>query len=209
MSKAEIIAIKGERDGLHLFCAENVYWDEIIQEIKKKLGGAQQRFFAGANVIVEVGDRQLTAEEVSQLWTVLLACDLKIKGIKVGGTKETGVVREQRISETEYLSQKPLYIGKRSLRSGQKITLDGHVLLWGDVNPGAEIVATGIILVLGALRGLAHAGATGDERAWVLALRLQPTQLRIADCITRAPAEKPREPEIAQIRSGVIVCETL
>ncbi|MEW6622598.1 MAG: septum site-determining protein MinC [Bacillota bacterium] len=101
---------------------------------------------------------------------------------------------------------------QRTIRSGQSIQYPGHIVVLGDVNPGAEIVAGGNILVLGCLRGIAHAGAVGNEKAVVAAFRLEPTQLRIANHITRAPdGEKwaPRQPEVARIKNGVVVIEKL
>lgn len=70
-----------------------------------------------------------------------------------------------------------------TLRGGQSLANVGHVVVIGDVNPGAELVAGGDILVFGALRGVAHAGAQGDRSARVYALVLEPTQLRIATTI--------------------------
>jgi septum site-determining protein MinC len=99
---------------------------------------------------------------------------------------------------------------RRTLRSGQKVHFDGNVVVVGDVNPGAEIVASGHIIVLGTLRGVVHAGAAGDERAAVLAFRLQPTQLRIANHITRPPDDEsagPEQPEIARIKDNVVTIE--
>ncbi|MDD2433095.1 MAG: septum site-determining protein MinC [Clostridia bacterium] len=216
MTKDDLITIKGDRDGLHLFCQETALWSEVIAEIKERLTGEHQRFFAGASVIVEIGERNLAVEEVSTLWATLLECGVQIKGIKAdtgedskATEKKSSFVSEKKISETEYLSQRPIYIMERNMRSGQNITFDGHVLVFGDVNPGAEIIAAGFIMVFGSLRGIAHAGATGDEKAWVMASRLQPTQLRIANCITRAPAEEPQGPEIAKIHEGAIICEMI
>lgn len=99
---------------------------------------------------------------------------------------------------------------RRTLRSGQKIHFDGNVVVVGDVNPGAEIVASGHVIVLGTLRGVVHAGASGDEQAAVLAFRLQPTQLRIANHITRPPDDEsagPEQPEIARIKDNVVTIE--
>jgi septum site-determining protein MinC len=81
------------------------------------------------------------------------------------------------------------------------------VIVIGDVNPGAEIVAGGHVLVWGRLRGTVHAGATGDEEAIVCALDMSPTQLRIAGYITRSPDERRRHPrpEVAAVRDGQIV----
>ena len=99
---------------------------------------------------------------------------------------------------------------KRTVRSGQSIRFDGNVVVMGDVNPGSEIVAAGNIVVMGALRGVVHAGAMGNELATVAAFKLQPTQLRIANHITRAPDGDylaPEYPEIARIKNGVVVIE--
>lgn len=99
---------------------------------------------------------------------------------------------------------------ERTVRSGQSISFPGHVVVMGDINPGAEIVAGGHIMVFGSLRGVAHAGALGDSSAVVAALRLSPTQLRIAGHITRAPdgeEVKPQQPEVARISNGSIVIE--
>lgn len=99
---------------------------------------------------------------------------------------------------------------KRTVRSGQCIQFDGNVVVMGDVNPGSEIIASGNIVVMGALRGVVHAGATGNEEATVSAFKLQPTQLRIANHITRAPDGDypvPEHPEIARIKDGVVVIE--
>ncbi|MEW6661352.1 MAG: septum site-determining protein MinC [Bacillota bacterium] len=99
---------------------------------------------------------------------------------------------------------------QRTVRSGQSIRYPGNVVIMGDVNPGAEIIAGGNIIVMGNLRGMAHAGASGNQNSVVAAFRLQPTQLRIADHITRAPdgeSVKPDQPEIARIQNGVVVIE--
>ena len=70
-----------------------------------------------------------------------------------------------------------------TLRGGQALHHVGNLVVVGDVNPGAEVVATGDIVVFGRLTGVAHAGAQGDERARVYALELRPVQLRIASSI--------------------------
>ncbi|TEB07317.1 Septum site-determining protein MinC [Pelotomaculum schinkii] len=99
---------------------------------------------------------------------------------------------------------------QRTLRSGQSVRYSGNVVILGDVNPGAEVAATGNIIVMGALRGVVHAGANGDETAVVMAFRLNPTQLRIANHITRPPDNETVDmdlPEIARIKDGVVTIE--
>lgn len=99
---------------------------------------------------------------------------------------------------------------KRTLRSGRTVRSDGHVVVLGDVNPGAEVVAGGDIVVWGRLRGVVHAGAHGDETAVVCALDMVPTQLRIAGHIATSPEEKRHKPrpEMAVVRDRRIVVET-
>jgi septum site-determining protein MinC len=117
----------------------------------------------------------------------------------------------------------------RSMRSGQKIRFDGDVILFGDVNPGAEIIASGNILILGALKGLAHAGARGDDAAVIVSFDFRPTQLRIGRKIAMPPGEthggvpggaasriksglfgrsvRPFTPEVAWVQGDQIVIE--
>jgi septum site-determining protein MinC len=116
----------------------------------------------------------------------------------------TAVDQEDLLDENTILVQ-------RTLRSGQTIRYNGSVVVMGDLNPGAEISATGNVVVMGALRGVVHAGAGGDENAIVLAYRLQPTQLRISNHITRPPDNEAIEtdhPEMARIQDGVVTIET-
>lgn len=100
-----------------------------------------------------------------------------------------------------------------TLRSGAVVRFGGDVQVFGDVNPGAEIVAGGNVMVYGALKGLACAGAHGDDDAVIFALDLRPTQLRIGKVIqmtTGLAAERPHrtwQPEIAWLAEGAIVVE--
>jgi septum site-determining protein MinC len=100
-------------------------------------------------------------------------------------------------------------IVRRTLRSGQSLRHPGSVAVIGDVNPGAEIIAGGDIVVWGRLRGTVHAGALGNESAIVCALDLAPTQLRIAGRISRSPDDRRRKarPEFARVRDGQIIAE--
>lgn len=99
---------------------------------------------------------------------------------------------------------------RRTVRSGQAIHHPSNVVVLGDVNPGAEIVAGGDIIVWGALRGMVHAGYPDNEQGFVCALQLAPVQLRIAHLLSRPPEgfEVQPRPEVATIRHGQIVVET-
>jgi septum site-determining protein MinC len=101
-------------------------------------------------------------------------------------------------------------VARRTLRSGQQLRHPGSIAVLGDVNPGAEIVAGGDIIVWGKLRGTVHAGAMGNAKAIVCALDMTPTQLRIAQYIARSPEGRRRKstPEVARVRNGQIVAES-
>ena len=99
---------------------------------------------------------------------------------------------------------------KKTVRSGQKISYRGTIVILGDVNPGSEVISTGDILVMGTLRGMAHAGAQGDTSAIVAAFRLKPTQLRIAEVISRLRSVKVEITSISgncTLKDNVIVIE--
>ena len=102
-----------------------------------------------------------------------------------------------------------LYINQ-TLRSGQYVTYEGHIVIAGDVHPGSEIVAAGDIIVWGTLGGIAHAGANNNYKAAIRALKMNPIQLRIADYIARKPdksnfnRELTLKPEVARISGGEI-----
>ena len=95
-----------------------------------------------------------------------------------------------------------------TIRGGQSLQHAGNIVVVGDVNPGAELVAVGDIVVFGSLRGVAHAGASGDANARVFALDLSATQLRIATCIAADDSQAKKAsvaPEAAVVRDGRIV----
>ena len=101
-----------------------------------------------------------------------------------------------------------LYVAQ-TVRSGQRIVHDGSVVIGGSVNAGAEIVAEGDILVAGTLRGVAHAGSAGNEKARIFAGNMRPQQLRISEHIARSPEESGKsagagQPEVAFIENGAI-----
>jgi septum site-determining protein MinC len=178
--------------------------------------------FVGVNVILDVGERKLSKKESQELRSVLLDKGLHLKKLISRGksveyedespqAQDSGRAAMMSAYAESYSPEETLLI-KRTLRSGQKIIYQGNVVVLGDVNPGAEVIAGGNILVMGSMRGLAHAGAMGGENAVVVALRLNPTQLRIANHITRAPegeSESGSEPEMALIRNGKVVIDKL
>lgn len=106
--------------------------------------------------------------------------------------------------------EETLYL-KRNLRSGQKAMYPGHIVVMGDVNPGAELEAEGDIIVLGQLRGRAFAGCTGNPSAQIWALGMHPTQLRIGDAVYTGEKRRGKAPASlkAFLQGGEIVFEPM
>jgi septum site-determining protein MinC len=105
----------------------------------------------------------------------------------------------------------PIYL-QMTVRSGMDIRHEGTVIIMGDVNPGGEIFAAGDIIVWGRLRGIAHAGYPNNPQCLIMALQMEPTQLRIADRVARAPETPPPqfEPEIAYVTpQGIRIARAL
>lgn len=108
-----------------------------------------------------------------------------------------------------FFNAKSIFVS-HTLRSGQRVECEGDVVVLGDVNDGAEVIAGGSIAVMGSLRGLVHAGATGRSDVVVAANALKPKQLRISGKIAIFPDDKhPEVPEIAEYKQGSIVIRPL
>jgi septum site-determining protein MinC len=226
---AERIAIKGTKEGLLISVEAAGVWDEIIGELAARID-EQKAFFQGARVAVNLGERALKsaglfdlrdalAEREVSLWAVLSENAVTVEAARLLGL-ETNLSdgRAPVKAPAEHEDLTPIDTGvtggagvlvKRTLRGGSSVHHPGHVVIIGDVNPGAEIVAGGDVVVWGRLRGTVHAGADGDESAMICALDLAPTQLRIAGYIAIAPNEKRRHPrpEVASVRGGRIVAD--
>ncbi|WP_422444565.1 septum site-determining protein MinC [Thermoanaerobacterium sp. DL9XJH110] len=194
----EPVIIKGTRDGITIIVESDMDFQYLKNAIYEKLERGRD-FFIGGKARLKVKNGSLNRDDYFELEKLLM---------------DFGMSLQEASSPSTLIFPRPhrdrVLLLKRTLRSGQKVTYKGTVVVLGDVNPGSEIVATGDILVMGALRGLAHAGARGDKSAIVAAFKLQPTQLRIADVISRPPEgknEAPQFPEIARLKDKIIVIE--
>jgi len=213
--------IKGIKDGLLVTLGEGE-WSTLeaalLAHVEEKAA-----FFQGARVALDVGNHILRAAELGALRDRLSS-----KGISLWAVISNSPVTEQtaqvlglatRISTPRpertirpldtNLEGEGAVLVQRTLRSGFKVSHHGHVVVVGDVNPGAEVIAGGSVVVWGRLRGVVHAGADGDEKACVCALEMTPTQLRIAGLVTVPPERRGKpEPETARIQNGRVVVES-
>lgn len=207
-----LIQIKGLRDGL-LVSLDDAPWEEqraaLIAQVDSQLA-----FFQGARLALDVASQVLHVNELVELrdqlsersislWAVISESPTTEKTAQLLGLA-TRISKprpeENRRFSVENLGEETALFLSRTLRSGTRIEFSGHVVVFGDVNPGAEIIAEGNVIIWGRLRGMVHAGAKGNRNAVICALDLSPTQLRIAEEVSAVL--KPREdpaPEIARI----------
>lgn len=223
-----VVSIKGIRDGLLVTLDDSASWAEVERALLGTIA-TREDFFRGAQIALQVGDRILDREDIRKLSARLAEHDVRLAAI-LGRSAET--IRSARrleidtelpegaeapdasyevdlppIDAQEHGSDGVLV--RTTLRSGRMVRHAGHVVVIGDVNPGAEIVAGGDVVVWGRLRGTVHAGANGDVNAIVCALDMRPMQLRIAHYVAIASDDgKPRpRPEVARVHNGQIVAE--
>ena len=216
------ITIKGTSNGLVITIGSGV-WPGLIEALEESLS-QKASFFKGGRVALHVGPRQLTRPQLEKVGQILNRHNVTLWAVESdsSGTREAAAQLGLETSVATQVSapapselleiQGDSLVIQRTLRSGQIIDHPGHVVVIGDVNPGAEIRAGGSVIVWGRLRGIVHAGTNNGNRdsAVVCALQLSPVQLRIGDRIARAPAEDDDAeivPEMASLQDGQIVAE--
>ena len=212
--------IKGIKDGLMVTLGEGD-WAELeaalLAHVEEK-----SAFFKGARMALDVGNHILRAAELGalrdrlsskgiSLWAVISNSPLTEQNAQVLGlaTRISTPRPERTIRslDTNLEGENAVFV-QRTLRSGFKVSHRGHVIVLGDVNPGAEVIAGGSVIVWGRLKGVVHAGAEGNESSFVCALDMNPTQLRIAGLVTIPSHRKGKpDPEIARIQNGQVVVE--
>lgn len=153
--------------------------EDIIPQIRKKASQLQKIYKEEKTPIMITGKvlKNKEMDEIEEIIKEKLEVDVDFdmpKELGLHNIKKT-FIQEVSISETKF--------HRGSLRSGQKIEEDGSIVIIGDVNSGAEVVAADNIVVLGTLRGLAHAGAKGNTKAIIAAGKLDTVQLRIANIV--------------------------
>ncbi len=184
MTKHNII-IKGTKDGLMFLLNDDCSYDEVIEELKEKLENSHQTILTGpvTRVIIKTGARKFTAFQEETIRNIF-----STKGNLIIHSIEHDVVENK---SNDCLDKIEIITG--TIRSGQVQEYQGNVLYIGDINPGGILKAIGDIYVLGTIRGIVHAGMNGNKEAIIAASIMEPTQIRIADVISRPiEEEQPR-----------------
>ncbi|WP_317854969.1 septum site-determining protein MinC [Chakrabartyella piscis] len=204
MTPKNYVVFKGTKDGITLQFDPDASFVDICEQLTRKVKEASS-FFDNVKTALAFKGRSFTEEQEQELMRIVV--DNTTMDITFVKTESSQLMQLAALAKKEAIGQNVTKYHKGSLRNGQRIDFDGSVVVIGDVNPGAEIKATGNIIILGQLKGMAHAGCEGIEEAFVCALYMAPVQLRIADIITRFPEENKRgnkAPEFAFIQEGQI-----
>lgn len=202
----EDVVFKGSKIGLQLFLNESNDFKIIVDKLISKLESSIE--FFGKGTVVNFLPKGISNEQLSQLTTVFDDYGLSLNIIEEIEPLEN--ISKENAAEDTVVEHELLVVDK-TVRGGQEIVNFGSILINGDVNPGAKIIAGGNIEIKGACRGIVHAGAFGDSSATIIAEKLLASQIRIADLIARAPdvLEKVNGAEIASIKDGNIVINVI
>ena len=210
-NSANLVTFKGSKRGLELYISDDleVSFDKILEELNKRLNN------------------------IKYVYTDEIRCGIVLKGRQLSKKEEQKIVIELRRNMSmsiDYINTSDFYsddvkksTDKRkdyghtmyyhgTLRSGQSLTSDTSVVIFGDVNPGSEVVAGGNLIVMGSLRGIVQAGEKSND-AYIVAFDMNPKQLRIGDHIARAADdgddERIKKPHIAYVEDDQICIEPI
>lgn len=191
-------------------------WMEMWQALKHRLNGGDRFWQANTSVYLMAQDRLLDVRQLQAIADALSEAQLNLSRVYTA-RRQTAVAAATAGYSVEQLTNlgpfnpsnnapvqplaDPLYL-ETTVRSGVEIRHEGTVVIRGDVNPGGSVVADGDILVWGRLRGIVHAGARGNNESIIMALEMEPTQIRIGDYVARSPESPPEfYPEVAYVSS--------
>lgn len=213
----DLIKIKGVSNGFQLMVDSSADLAQVQEELERKLAEHPEFFPEGTKFQLVVADLHKSVRQ--GLGSYLQSKGLNLtdstkKGTAAAVRPNTGhadAVPQSNSGKNEGDCQQVMKVINRTVRNGEEITSQGSLMICGNVNPGAKLVAVGSIDIRGNCRGIVHAGAMGDYQAFVVADRLMPMQIRIANLIARSPDE----PEVSQcaekayIKDGQIVIEPI
>ena len=210
------VVIKANNYGLMIILDPDLECEELLKAVGDKFKESA-KFFGNADMAVAFDGRKLSADEEESIIQTIL----KNSSIHIICTIDNDPVREaqfkkklEQISISEDTSLTKIHKGY--FRSGQMMEFDTGVVIIGDINPGAKVLAKGSIVVLGALKGEAEAGVGGNDDAFIIALDMNPIQLRIGSKIARCAdnlavgsKSKCLSPQVAFVENDNICIEDL
>lgn len=206
------VIIKANKHGIMVILDDKPGFDEIKKLVGQKFADSA-KFLGDCKMAVTFEGRELSDDEELELLEVIKSnSDLDVVCLFEEDENRSRTFENAVNEKLMDYSGSTARFYKGNLRSGQSVEMDNSLIVIGDVNPGASVTSNGNIIILGSLRGTAFAGASGNHDAFVMALDMNPMQIRIADSIARSP-DKPekvsKEPRIAYLESGRIYIEPI
>jgi len=242
------VMIKGNKYGFTLYLDPDTEFDQLLTLVGERFAQSGKFFTGDSQIAIRFEGKALTFEEQNDVIERIEECsDVHISYVidgdeqneayfkaaveQYGQKLRDAFAKEKEEYKEELIRTVPGYYEqgnlssdgqfyKGTLRSGQSIEVDNSIVIVGDVNPGADVVAGGNVVVLGCLKGSVAAGYPDNRSAFVLSLDMQPMQVRIGDLIARSPDEnkdklkrkkKEKEPEtkIAYVENENIYIEPI
>lgn len=199
-----ILLVNMKKNEIILKINEEASQEQIIETLEKKLPVLKKLYKEAKNPIKVTGkflkDREM--EELRDIIKNEINVEIEFENVNELGLSGIKKVYEQDVENSE------TYFFKGGIRSGQRIEFEGSIVVLGDVNSGGEVIAGDNIVVLGNLRGLAHAGAKGNTKAIIASHKIECPQLRIANILKEIEKEDLEETkQFASINGDIIVLE--
>lgn len=214
------VIIKSNKYGINLILDPKLPFEELLDSIIDKFLESE-KFFRNAHVAISFEGRALSDE---QEYRIIDAITTRTS-IRIVCIIDNDEIREQYTKQRveQYLADESGNTGKfykGTLRSGQVLECETSIIIIGDVNPGAKLISIGNIVILGALKGTAYAGASGNEDCFVVALDMNPVQIKIGNIIGRSEdkgilasirerRKTVAQPQIATVSDGHILIEPI
>lgn len=180
------ISINLKKDEVLIKIDDNAPQRKIITELTKKVKDLK-KMYQEEKTPIRVSGKILTNKELEEIEQIIKK-EIDVE-IKFDTPKTLGLHSITRSYKRD-VGKSETTFHRGSLRSGQKIEVEGSVVIIGDVNSGAEVVAGDNIAVIGNLRGLAHAGAKGNKDAVIAASTLDVVQIRISNIVREIDREE-------------------
>ncbi|MCR5324759.1 MAG: septum site-determining protein MinC [Lachnospiraceae bacterium] len=210
------VVIKGNKNGITVILDNKIDFEALKEKIATKFRDSSSILGACKTAISFQGRNLTDSEEMEILDIIGKNSDLDIVCVINDDDDEKnrkfGKAVDDKLMD---MSGNVAVFHKGIIRGGDSLERDKSLVILGDVNPNASVTSDGNIIILGSLKGIAQAGASGNRNAFIFALDMQPSQLRIADAIARAADPDAKDevfsagPMIAYLEQGSIVMETV
>lgn len=200
------IQVRGNKEGINAIIDIEKFatFDEVIEALVNTLS-IGKGFYRNSIVKLTADFKHVTDSEIAKLKDELFdkihIRDCVFEDINKNKGEDNKVFNGIYEGKTKFI--------KKTVRGGQLINYPGNIVIIGDINSGAEVIAGGNIIVLGSIKGQVKAGIGGNEKSIIAAFSLEPEVLQITDILTISPDDdvKPSYPEVAKIKDGAIVVE--